>query len=164
MKLKPRQSQFIQVLANAGLTSPLTFAEMQEVCDDTGVYKMPPSWITHDTDRKVSRGLYAVPEISGVVASAPVAPVDALVQNATPAPAPVVKMDNVDIQTGPVQGAVEQTVSIDTTASLIMGMTGGERETLVPSKFGGYVAWGHFKDVEKIVRSRSSFQIGRAHV
>ena len=27
--LKPRQSQFVQALANAGLTSPLTFAEMQ---------------------------------------------------------------------------------------------------------------------------------------
>jgi len=48
---------------------------------------------------------------------------------------------------------------VDTTASLIMGMTGGERETLVPSKFGGYVAWGHFKDVEKIVRSRQFYPI-----
>ena len=153
-KLKPRQSQFIQSLANAGLTSPLTFAQMQEVCDSSGLYKMPPSWITHDSDRKVSRGLYAVPEITGNVVS-PVAPKDAPV-NTNIAPAPVTK-ENVDIQTGPVQGAVEQPVL--TAASLVMGMTGGERQSLVPPKFDGYVSWGHFNNVVKIVKSRSFYPI-----
>ena len=152
-KLKPRQSQFIQALANAGLTSPLTFAEMQEVCDSTGLYKMPPSWITHDSDRKVSRGLYAVPEITGNVVS-PVAPKDAPV-NTNNAPAPTAE-ENVDIQTGPV-GAVEQPVM--TAASLVMGMTGGDRDSLVPQKFDGYVNWGHFNNVVKIVKSRKFYPI-----
>jgi midasin (ATPase involved in ribosome maturation) len=152
--LKPRQSQFIQSLANAGLTSPLTFAQMQEVCDSSGLYKMPPSWITHDSDRKVSRGLYAVPEISNNLVS-PVAPKDAPV-NTNIAPAPVTK-ENVDIQTGPVQGAVEQPAL--TAASLVMGMTGGERQSLVPPKFDGYVSWGHFNNVVKIVKSRNFYPI-----
>jgi len=40
-----------------------------------------------------------------------------------------------------------------------MGMTGGERATLIPPTFGGYVAWGHFSDVEKIVRSKQFYPI-----
>jgi len=40
-----------------------------------------------------------------------------------------------------------------------MGMTGGERATLVPPRFDGYVAWGHFSDVEKIVKSRQFYPI-----
>ena len=140
-QLKPRQSQFIQALANAGLTSPLTFAEMQEVCDSTGLYKMPPSWITHDSDRKVSRGLYAVSELSTT-------------DTKTPAPAPAPAVEQVEQVATPVQGAVANNV-----ASLVMGMTGGERDSLVPNKFDGYVSWGHFKNVEKIVRSRKFYPI-----
>ena len=140
-KLKPRQSQFIQALANAGLTSPLTFAEMQEVCDSTGLYKMPPSWITHDSDRKVSRGLYAVSELSTT-------------DTKTPAPAPAPAVEQVEQVATPVQGAVANNV-----ASLVMGMTGGDRDSLVPNKFDGYVSWGHFKNVEKIVRSRKFYPI-----
>jgi cobaltochelatase CobS len=44
-------------------------------------------------------------------------------------------------------------------ANMVMGMTGGQRTTLVPTKFDGYVAWGHFKDVEKIVRSKQQINI-----
>jgi len=40
-----------------------------------------------------------------------------------------------------------------------MGMTGGERATLVPERFSGYVAWGHFSDVEQIVRSKQFYPI-----
>jgi cobaltochelatase CobS len=57
-----------------------------------------------------------------------------------------------------VQGAVE-TVAPTTVAEMTMGMTGGERATLVPPRFDGYVAWGHFSDVEKIVRSRQFYPI-----
>ena len=142
MTLKPRQLQFIEALKSAGSTSPLTFAEMQEVCDSTGLYKMPPSWITHDSDRKVSRGLYAIAELDTVSSDAV-------------APAPT-QEDNV-VRTGPV-GAVEQTAPADV-ASLVMGMTGGERETLVPNKFTGYVPWGHFSDVVKIVKSKRFYPI-----
>jgi len=36
----------------------------------------------------------------------------------------------------------------------VLGMTGGDRERLIPSINPEYVPWGHFKDVEKIIRSR----------
>jgi cobaltochelatase CobS len=145
MTMKNRQLQFVEALKSAGLTSPLTFAEMQEVCDSSGIYKMPPSWITHDSNRKVSRGLYAIDELS-------TASSDAV------APAPVAE-ENVDIQTGPIQGAVEQSVPEINTASLVMGMTGGDRDSLVPQKFNGYVTWGHFNNVVKIVKSRRFYPI-----
>jgi len=145
-KLKPRQQQFVDALANAGCVSPLTFADMQAVCDNTGIYKMPPSWITHDSDRKVARGSYAIPELDSVEISqstdAPASPVQTVVSDDTP-----------------VQGAVEQSVETINAASLVMGMTGGDRDSLIPTKFTGYVPWGHFKDIEKIVRAKSQFNI-----
>jgi len=146
MTLKPRQLRFIEALKSAGSTSPLTFAEMQEVCDSTGLYKMPPSWITHDSDRKVSRGLYAIAELdtvsSDAVAPAPVGATEVIPDAVAQAP----------------QGAVESTAPA-AVASLVMGMTGGERETLVPNKFTGYVPWGHFSDVVKIIKSKQFYPI-----
>ena len=150
--LKPRQQTFIDALYVHGCKSPLTFADMQEVCDNSGIYKMPPSWITHDTDRKVARGLYAIPEIDGTTIS----------QSADTTPVKSSEeIPNVVVQDGAKsapQGVV-QSVDEMNVASLVMGMTGGDRDSLVPQKNTSYVAWGHFKSVEKIVRSKKFYPI-----
>ena len=150
--LKPRQQTFIDALYVHGCKSPLTFADMQEVCDNSGIYKMPPSWITHDTDRKVARGLYAIPEIDGTTIS----------QSADTTPVKSSEViPNVVVQDGAKsapQGVV-QSVDEMNVASLVMGMTGGDRDSLVPQKNTSYVAWGHFKSVEKIVRSKKFYPI-----
>lgn len=146
MELKPRQISLLKAMSKAGCTSPVSRQEIYDACEVSGAYACPPSWLTQDSTRKVGRGLYECPELAQFVDSA------------DSAPAPVVK-ENVDIQTGPVQGAVEQSVPAITTASLVMGMTGGERQSLVPPKFDGYVSWGHFKNVEKIIKSRSFYPI-----
>jgi len=138
MTLKPRQLAFIQALSDAGCTSPLTYKDMQAVCDSTDTYKMPPSWITHDTDRKVSRGSYAVPEIDGAVLT----PSNSDVVVPAPTPATV---------QSPVVGAVEQPVPA--MMDMTMGMTGGERQSLVPAKFDGYVKWGHYADIKTWIKS-----------
>lgn len=145
MNLKPRQLQFVESCVDAGLTSPVSRDDLMDVCVNTGIYACPPSWITQDTTRRAGRGMYNVPELNSVTPNCE-------------SPAPVETVENVDIQTGPVQGAVE-TVNETSVASLVMGMTGGERETLVPSKFAGYVPWGHFKDVVKIVKSGQFYPI-----
>ena len=143
IKLKPRQLNFVNACVAAGLTSPVSRDELANVCDSSGIYVCPPSWITQDTTRRAGRGLYNVPELNQVspketsVTPAPVTPV------ASPAP---------------VQGAVAVAPQVNA-ASLIMGMTGGERETLVPNKFDGYVQWGHFSDVVKIVKSGRFYPI-----
>ena len=139
-QLKPRQLDFINALKDAGMGTELTFAEMQSVCDSSGIYKMPPSWITHDTDRKVRRGVYAIPEIDGNSPSPKSA-------DTAPAPAPVEEKPS-----PVVAGVVEQSVATST-MDMTMGMTGGERQSLVPAKFNGYVKWGHYSDIKMWIKS-----------
>ena len=144
MNLKPRQLQLLQALADAGCTSPVSRQDIVDACNASGAYACPPSWLTQDSTRKLGRGLYECPELAAVGGESV----------ATPAPAPA---PSAPVQTS-VQGAVE-TVAPTAVANLTMGMTGGERATLIPPKFDGYVAWGHFSDVEKIVRSRQFYPI-----
>ena len=134
--MNSRQMQLLEALKEAGCTSPVSRQEIVDACAASGAYACPPSWLTQDSARKVGRGLYDCPELASMSGSvSEPAPV------AEPAPAPA-----------PVVGSVE-TVESNVQAALAMGMTGGERATLVPDRFGGYVAWGHFSDVEQIVRS-----------
>ena len=148
MNLKPKQQDFIDLAKSVGMTSPMSRDDMRELRENHGMSF--PAWIMRDDSRRAGRGLYHVPELDGNSQPEP--------KPADSAPAPATK-ENVDIQTGPVQGAVEQSVPAISTASLVMGMTGGERDSLVPPKFNGYVTWGHFSNVEKIVRSRKFYPI-----
>ena len=146
--LKPRQLNFVNACVTAGLTSPVSREELAGVCDSSGIYVCPPSWITQDSTRRAGRGEYHVPELSQV------SPKET---SATPAPvatAEVIPAEVAQVVTGAV--AVAPQVNA---ASLIMGMTGGERDSLVPSKFSGYVTWGHFRDAEAVVRSRQFYPI-----
>ena len=142
MTLNKRQTALLESMANAGVTSPVTRQDIVNACEDSGAYACPPSWLTQDSARKCGRGLYDCPELSqfGGDTSAP----------SDEIPAPVVTPSPV------IQGAVE---SVDAPCNMVMGMTGGERASLVPDRFSGYVAWGHFSDVEKIVRSRQFYPI-----
>ena len=134
-ELSKRQRLFVDALVSTfGNSGEYSRQDILTVCEDTGLYTCPPSWITQDSRRKVSRGVYAVAEATEVQAdNAPAA--------AVAAPAPV---------------AAPQTVStvpsIDLAAS-VMGMTGGDRATLIPDRLKTYVAWGHFSDIEKILRA-----------
>ena len=156
MNLKPKQIALLKSMASAGVTSPVTRQDIVNACEDTGAYACPPSWLTQDSTRKVGRGLYDCPELAQFSANS---------DSTDSAPAPVTTNEvipNVVAQVGAnnaPQGAVEQTVPEISAASLVMGMTGGERQTLVPPKFNGYVSWGHFKNVEKLVRSRVFYPI-----
>ena len=156
MNLKPKQIALLKSMASAGVTSPVTRQDIVDACEDTGAYACPPSWLTQDSTRKVGRGLYDCPELAQFSANS---------DSTDSAPAPVTTNEvipNVVAQVGAnnaPQGAVEQTVPEISAASLVMGMTGGERQTLVPNKFGGYVSWGHFNNVVKIVKSRQFYPI-----
>ena len=151
--LKPRQVDLLRALAAAGCTSPVSRQDLVDACAASGAYACPPSWLTQDSTRKVGRGLYDCPELAEVAG---------LGSAASPAPAPVANtVGNTttdQCSSAPVQGAVE-TAATSTIAAMTMGMTGGERATLVPPRFDGYVAWGHFSDVEKIVKSRQFYPI-----
>jgi MoxR-like ATPase len=138
-----RQIQLLEALKAAGCTSPITRQDIVDACAASGAYACPPSWLTQDSARKVGRGLYDCPELISMSE-----------------PAPTVQVETID----PMETVVER-ARVDTPAEVVavpnfaMGMTGGERATLVPPRFGGYVAWGHFTDVEKIVRSRRNYNV-----
>jgi hypothetical protein len=147
--LKPRQLQFVEACVSAGYTSPVSRDELATVCDTSGIYVCPPSWITQDTTRRAGRGLYNVPEINQV------SPKET---GSTPAPVAAAEVIPDTVAHAP-QGAVAVVTPESTNANMIMGMTGGERQSLVPSAFNGFVRWGHFKDVEKIIRSKMNYNI-----
>ena len=151
MNLNNRQRQLLPALADAGATSPLSRQDLVDACEASGAYACPPSWLTQDSTRKVGRGLYDCPELAEFVGGEPIAP------SVAPAPATVnpatASQSPAD---SPVQGAV---ATIDPTASLVMGMTGGERQPLVPKRFNGFVKWGHYNDIKKIVKSGRNLNV-----
>lgn len=150
--MNQRQLQLLEAMKAAGCTSPVTRQDIVDACATSGAYACPPSWLTQDSARKLGRGLYDCPELTSMTETAPAV---AVAVESAPAPAVV---ENPDSSGGPVQGAVESVQSV-ATANLAMGMTGGERATLIPDRFNGYVAWGHFSDVEQIVRSKQFYPI-----
>ena len=146
--LKPRQLQFVQFCVDAGITSPASRDELSMVCENSGIYACPPSWITQDTTRRAGRGLYDIPELTEYANQNGGTP------NPSATPASTCGPDEIEESVSP-QGAVE----VASHANMVMGMTCGERQTLVPSAFDGFVRWGHFKDVEKIIRSKMNYNI-----
>ena len=148
MTMNKRQIALLESMARSGVTSPVTRQDIVNACEDSGAYACPPSWLTQDSARKCGRGLYDCPELAQFTGVGSTEHVAESPSTESPAPATT---------TAPVvQGAVE---TVDSSANLVMGMTGGERASLVPDRFSGYVAWGHFSDVEKIVRSRQFYPI-----
>ena len=143
------KTAFINELRHDGCSaSGVSRSILMETRRRTGLYKVPPGWIVLDKSRQLGDAMYTVPEIddTDTYLSVPIAPV---IQEETPiAPAPV---------QGSVVGA-SSTVAT-TATSMIMGMTGGERDSLIPQKNQEYVPWGHFKDIEKIVRTKRFYPI-----
>ncbi len=153
-QIKSSRIPFIQAMVDAGCTDVVTRAELDDICESTGMFVWPPAWIVKDKSRRAGRGLYNVPEI-GILKSGGTT-------------APVVTAEVIPNEVAQVaQGAVA-TVSdaptgslptVDSSLNLALGMTGGERETLVPSVSGGYVRWGHFRDIEKIIKANLNMNI-----
>ena len=137
------QEQITSFVASAtqagfGGRDSLSRKEIYEICDSTNATY--PRWLCKSSDRRIGRGLYTIPELAGEASPA--------IQSAVsvPAPAPVAPVAPV------VAGAVEQTVQT-AVMDMTMGMTGGERQSLVPAKFSGYVEWGHYNDIKTWIKS-----------
>ena len=127
VNLSSKQQAFIDAMDNYGLTpsESYTRATLNMVAETIGM-KYAPAWIVQDASRRVGRGQFSVPEFVGSNTDAIVADRhDAVL----PSPA---KQD----------------------MSAIMGMTAGERASLVPNKMIDFVPWGHFKNISTILGSR----------
>lgn len=127
------RESFIDAMRDAGMTSPVTRADVKALCLATGIYACPPAWLSQDQSRRTgTNGEYLVPELDGA-----------------PAPTKTARPKKAIVR--PVTGDPTPTPSVAT--SEIRGMTGGESDSLVPSKIKTYVPWGHFGDIETIIKS-----------
>jgi hypothetical protein len=122
------RQDFIQAMKDAGFTGIVTRGQVKDLCKSTGIYACPPAWISQDHSRRTGTvGEYLMPELDQTPAPA--------AQEITTIPSGEVKQDQIP-------------------ATAIMGLTGGESTTLIPSRIDTYVPWGHFKDIEQIVKSK----------
>ena len=138
-QLNEKQQSFIDAAIAQGFggRNDLTRAEVNSICDATGL--VYPRWLAKNPERRIGRGLYTIPELNGK--SVPTPKPKSAVSAPAPSPATV---------KSPVVGAVEQPVPM---MDMTMGMTGGERQSLVPAKFSGYVKWGHYNDIKTWIKS-----------
>ena len=142
MRLSNKQSSFIAALARVTAVSPVTRQELLLAANSIG-QKFPPAWIVKDAARHAGRGKFHVPEITGVVPAAPTT-------NTPPVagvPAPAIKPPVVTASTVTLAGAKGA-------AAQVLGMTGGDRATLIPAVAPTYVAWGHYTDIDCIIKTK----------
>jgi len=145
-KLKPKQQAFIDLAKTVGMTNPMSRDDMKHLRENHGMSF--PAWIMRDDSRRTGRGLYSVPELDGADFASTPKPKNAV----APAPTPVAVQS-------PVVGAVESTVS---NIDMVLGMTGGERQSLVPAKSPEFVKWGHYSDIKKIIQS--NVKVGKKNI
>ena len=138
---------FIEAMREAGLTSPVTRAEVKALCLTTGIYACPPAWMSQDQTRRTSTvGEYLMPEL---ITQTTRTEFDRAMQ--TPDPDQYgYEMDRPD---GTSFKCDQQGNHAPTQNDAVLAMTGGTSENLVPTKNKSYIPWGHFSDVEKIIKS-----------
>jgi len=137
--MKNSQIVFVDSCISLGLQSPVKRSDLLKAAQACGM-KYAPAWIVKDESRRVKHGTFAVPEIaerSGDAVAAPVVDISEMPMPAAPAPV-----------AAPVAAAP---VAV---ASDVLGMTGGQSESLVPTKMDTFEPFGFFKDLKKILTSR----------
>ncbi len=161
--LSARQSKFVRALAAHGVRGPVvTRQELKSVCDATGIYACPPSWITQDSGRALDmRGEYDLPELVELISAEGVPQlVRDTDEELAPLPAPP---STIGLQGGanaPTPAAINAPAAASANlAASIMGATGGDRATLIPDKIKTYVPWGHFDSIKKIIDSNMFYPV-----
>ena len=133
MSLSTKQQMFIDAMSNTGtpVSDSYSRSDLNEIASTIGM-KYAPAWIVQDNSRRAERGYFRVPEYTGSTTSEPMIIGTTVASHEQGVP---------KVAAAPVMNA-------------IMGLTGGERESLVPTVMKDFVAWGHFKTIEQIISSR----------
>lgn len=136
-----KQTAYFTALATITNATPVSRQHLLQAAQLVG-NNFPPAWIVKDPARHAGRGLFHVPEIVNAATSS--APILATTTKATHTAAPAAEpVPSVKIAaTGPMVFNAE-----------IMGMTGGDRTTLIPPTSAEYVPWGHFDDISTIIKA-----------
>ena len=135
MTYSAAQAAFVSALQSAAAAG-----EISDLCDKKDLVKVAnsigktciPVWVRRNESLKAGRGLWNIkPLLDGETVSAPATPAPV-----TPAPA--------------VESAPAPVIPTAPSAPVSTEFT---NTTLVPSKMGTYVKWGHHDDVETIIKS-----------
>ena len=147
-KLSARQHKFVRALAASGVRGPVVSRqELKSACDASQIYACPPSWITQDSSRALDmRGEYDLPELVELISA-----------EGTPE---VVRDTEEILAPAPAAAAINAPAAASANlAASIMGATGGDRATLIPSVIKTYVPWGHFDSIKKIIDSNMFYPV-----
>lgn len=150
MTLSQKQLSFVSTLRTIQQTSPVSRSVLVHCASLMGK-ACPPAWIVKDPTRNAGRGYFHVNEVtqlpSAVTFQATIAPTPPIMKTK-----PVIKKFKGFTPTHlptPIVGSP----STDPAAAAVLGMTGGDRSTLIPSINPEFVAWGNYKDVEAIIKT-----------
>jgi len=127
-------------------------------------YSAVPAWCM-SADRKVGRGVYALPELFAADSDIAVTEVkrgrkpgsktvkSAKSEKAVPAAlaAAVVAAAPTTLTASTAQGGI----AVGSAASMILSLTDGERDTFTPDRDANYVAWGFHSEIETIIKSKA---------
>ena len=143
-KLTNNQRNFVKAAAEMGCTSPISRPEVLDVIEAAGL--SIPQWLVgpKGMDRRVDRGLYDLPELSSFgqkgsngETSTPVSGVSPTTNTVTSVP------------------EASAPVSVSSVSSFELTPDAG----LIPIRVSNYVPFGHFKDVERIVKSKVFYPV-----
>jgi hypothetical protein len=138
LRMSISANTFIDTLRNMGINNQFVTRSQLQKAAETLNLSAPPTWAIADS-RKVSRGIYSIPEILGkefIKATSTVATVAPISHAPVNAEVPAATMN---------------------LAAAVLGMTNGERESLIPEVNKEYVAWGHYSDINLLVQSNKFF-------
>jgi len=140
MIFKPKQKAWVEAAATAGFPagSVVGYPEIDNICASMGGVTRP-WWLINNADFRAGRGKFMIPhEGAPAVAAAPVA--------ASAPAAPAVPAPQMAATVTPIAAAAPESVVLAKASSMT--------DSAIPAKFGNYVPFGYFKDVEQIVSSR----------
>ena len=143
-RLTATQENFVRAAAEMGCTSPIT---RPEVLDVIAAHDMSiPQWLVgpKGIDRRVGRGEYDLPELSEFNGQSSDTGETVAPESVATAPAAVATAPARSI---PVASASPTTFALAPDAGLI------------PDRISTYVPFGHFKDVEKIVKAKAFYPV-----
>lgn len=142
-RLTATQENFVRAAAEMGCTSPITRPEVLDVIEAHGL--SIPQWLVgpKGKDRRVGRGEYDLPELSEFNGQS--SDTGETVAPESVATAPVVA-------TAPAR-------SIPTTSASPTTFALAPDAGLIPDRISTYVPFGHFKDVEKIVKAKAFYPV-----
>lgn len=145
MPLKPKQLQFLDIVTQT--FGPRKTINRQVIKELVERHNLPwPSWLTSNEDYRAGRGVFDLSRVSGYSPAA---------VKRSPAPAAVEAPAMEAPPAGP-QVAVLSTAQAQAFQNINPAQTA---QRLIPDRLESFVPWGHFKDIDSVIRSRLFYPI-----